>query len=203
MMKRTLLALTAGAALATAMPLAASAADNWVGINQRQAKLEQRIDEGVRSGSLTKDEAAGIRAEYNHIADLEAQYRKSGGGLSAEERADLDRRFDALSDRIHKQKHDTQTASNTGNTGSNWVGINQRQAQLEERIDQGIRSGSLTKQEASGIREQYNHLASLEAQYRSSGGGLSAEERADLDRRFDALSDRIYKQKHDTQTRSH
>ena len=102
-MKRTLLTLAALAAV-TAAPLAANA-QPWQSINQRQANLEQRINQGVRSGSLTRPEAARLRGEFKSISRLEVSYRRSNG-LSMRERADLDARFDRLNRQIQVQKHD-------------------------------------------------------------------------------------------------
>ncbi len=102
-MKRILLTLTALAAVSAA-PLAAQA-QPWQSINQRQANLDQRIDQGVRSGSLTRSEASRLRTEFRSISRLEASYRRSNG-LSMRERADLDARFDRLSRQIQVQKHD-------------------------------------------------------------------------------------------------
>ncbi|MGR4866257.1 hypothetical protein [Caulobacter sp. LARHSG274] len=104
-MKRILLSLAALAAVSAA-PLAAQAAP-WQSINQRQANLEQRIDQGVRSGELTRAEAARLRGEFRSIARLEASYRRSHG-LSMRERADLDARFDRLSRQVVAEKHDRQ-----------------------------------------------------------------------------------------------
>ena len=104
-MKRTLLTLAALAAV-TAAPLAAQA-QPWQSINQRQANLDRRIDQGVRTGSLTRPEAARLRNEFRSISRLEANYRRSNG-LSMRERADLDARFDRLSRQINAEKHDRQ-----------------------------------------------------------------------------------------------
>jgi len=101
-MKRILISL---AALATvAAPLAAHAAP-WQSVNQRQAKLEQRIDQGVRSGQITRPEAARLRGEFRSISRLEVSYRRSNG-LSMRERNDLDARFDRLSRQIKAERHD-------------------------------------------------------------------------------------------------
>jgi len=104
-MKRTLLALAALATVAAA-PLAAQAAP-WQTINQRQANLEHRIDQGVRNGSLTRSEAMRLRGEFRSLSRLEASYRRSNG-LSMRERADLDARFDRLSRQIRAERHDHQ-----------------------------------------------------------------------------------------------
>jgi Ni/Co efflux regulator RcnB len=103
-MKTLIAALVATAAVAT--PMAASAAP-WQSINQRQANLERRIDQGIRSGALNRNEAQRLRGQFREISRLEANYRRSNG-LSLRERTDLDRRFDALSRRINVQKDDRQ-----------------------------------------------------------------------------------------------
>jgi hypothetical protein len=156
-------------------------ADNqtgWTNINQRQANLDARIDAGVRDRSLTRREAAQLRSDFQALARLEASYRRNG--LTSAERADLDRRFDALSARIKSDRADNQTG---------WTNINQRQANLDARIDAGVRDRSLNAREAARLRSDFQGLVRLEANYRRNG--LTADERRDLDRRFDALSARI------------
>lgn len=76
----------------------------WMNINQRQDRLDRRIDRGVRNGHLTRREANSLRDEYRAIARLENRYRNNG--LSSWERADLDRRFDALAARIRWERND-------------------------------------------------------------------------------------------------
>jgi hypothetical protein len=81
-----------------------------------------------------------------------------------------------------------------------WQNINQRQDQIERRIDRGIRDGSLTRREAANIRRQLISLERLEDRYRRNG--LSNWERADLNRRFDALARQIRYERHDSQARN-
>lgn len=104
-MKRTLIALAAAATALTALPTAASA-QRWMNINERQQRLDRRIDQGVRSGELTRREAYRLRARFTELSRLENRYRRNG--LSNWERADLNRRFDAFSRDIRWQKHDGQ-----------------------------------------------------------------------------------------------
>lgn len=84
-----------------------------------------------------------------------------------------------------------------GNYG--WQSINQRQNQLDRRIDQGVRNGSLTRREAGRLRAEFGQLVRLEANYRR--GGLSRWERSDLDARFDRLSARIRYERRDDDRR--
>jgi hypothetical protein len=112
-MKKFTLMLAGLGIAASAVPMtAAMAAPNpvsyqsWQSINARQANLNARINQGIRSGALSRSEATRLRAEFNSLVRLEAQYRRSRPGLTLAERRDLDRRFDGLSARIRVEKHD-------------------------------------------------------------------------------------------------
>ena len=83
---------------------------------------------------------------------------------------------------------------------SAWQGVATRQAQLDERIDMGVRRGDLTREEAMRLRNEFRTIVSLESRYRANG--LQPSERADLDRRFDLLSARIRYERHDDQARN-
>ncbi|HVI31976.1 hypothetical protein [Phenylobacterium sp.] len=73
--------------------------------------------------------------------------------------------------------------------GNDWQSINQRQQQLDRRIERGVQRGDLTRTEARRLRGEFNQLARLEHRYRVNG--LTRWERADLDRRFDRLAAQI------------
>ena len=176
-------------AAATIAPMAHAAP--WQSINQRQSNLWSRIDQGVRQGGLTRNEAQQLRSRFWTIARLETRYRRNG--LSLSERRDLDRRFDALSRSIRLERRDRRTQAGP------WQSINRRQSMLWSRIDQGVRQGGLTRNEAEQLRSRFWTLARLETRYRRNG--LSLSERRDLDRRFDVLSRSIRMQRGDWQTR--
>lgn len=96
--------------IGTTLAFGATAAEaaRWQSINQRQANLYQRIDQGVHNGSLTRREASQIRTRFANLNRLEYRYRRSGRGLTAWERSDLNARLDTLSRAIRNQKHDWQ-----------------------------------------------------------------------------------------------
>lgn len=94
--------IVAGLGIATAaVPASAQA---WQNINARQAKLDQRIDQGVRNGALSRVEARRLRDEFRGLVRLESRYRQ--GGLNMRERSDLNRRFDVLSAKIRYERRD-------------------------------------------------------------------------------------------------
>lgn len=78
-----------------------------------------------------------------------------------------------------------------------WMSINERQANLDRRIDMGLRNGSLTRTEAYRLRSEFRDIARMEDRYRRNG--LNNWERADLDRRFDRLAAQIRYERHDNQ----
>jgi hypothetical protein len=79
--------------------------NGWETISRRQARLDQRIDNGIRNGQLSRREATRLRSEFNALLRLEGSYRRTNG-LSQWERQDLDRRYDRLAYQIRDERHD-------------------------------------------------------------------------------------------------
>jgi len=112
-MNKTILTLLAAASLAgAAAPAFAQGPrpSDWQPLAQRQDKIEQRIDQGMRSGQLTRREGRELRNQFHSLLRLEARYQRDG--LNFRERADLQHRYDALSQRVRFEKHDDQTRYN-------------------------------------------------------------------------------------------
>lgn len=105
-MKRFILSAIALTSIAAAA-VPASAAP-WMSINQRQATLDQRIDQGIRSGRLTRLEASRLRGKFHDLQVMEARFRRSGGVLTMQERRELDQRMAQISNRVTAQTHDAQ-----------------------------------------------------------------------------------------------
>lgn len=106
MKKLTVLLAGLGMAAAT-LPSVASAAP-WTNITQRQATLNARIDQGLRTGALTRPEAYRLKSQLRDVVGLEYRYARSGGRIDNRERADLDRRYNAISAQVRFEKHDRQ-----------------------------------------------------------------------------------------------
>ncbi|MCA1818066.1 MAG: hypothetical protein LC746_17040 [Acidobacteria bacterium] len=78
-------------------------------INGREHRQQERIRQGERSGELTRREAGRLEAEQAKVRVDEAYARRSGGELTPEERARLERELNKSSKDIYQQKHDKQT----------------------------------------------------------------------------------------------
>lgn len=73
-------------------------------IDERQARQEQRIDQGVASGELTKREATRLTQQQNRIDRVEDR-AKADGELTKPERARLTHAQNAASRDIARKKH--------------------------------------------------------------------------------------------------
>ena len=71
---------------------------------QRIDRQQQRIEQGVRSGELTRKEAKRLRKQLRHIARLERRYTLDGH-LDRYERKKLHNKLDVASNRIYRLKH--------------------------------------------------------------------------------------------------
>ncbi len=74
---------------------------------------------------------------------------------------------------------------------------NNRISNMEHRINQGVRDGSLTWREARELRRRVNRARRVE--YRYERHGVQRWERRALDRRLDRVSNEIWRQRHDNQ----
>ncbi len=76
--------------------------------------------------------------------------------------------------------------------------IDQRQANQEQRIDQGIASGQLNEREANRLSNRQEHINKIEDKAKSDGV-VTKKERARIGHAHDRTSRHIAKQKHDSQ----
>jgi hypothetical protein len=82
--------------------------ENGKSINQIEHREQMRINQGIRSGELTRAEARRLEAEQARIRVNERFDRASGGGLNMRERAQLRHELQHASRDIYHQKHDRQ-----------------------------------------------------------------------------------------------
>jgi len=199
-------------------------------VDRREARQDHRIDQGVKSGQLTGEEAAKLRQEEKNIRQEEQQY-KADGVLTKEERKDLQKDLNAVSKEIRQEKHDGETRPGAaplppkppvGNRMpgqppighrmpgqppnvsimpiSPKPGINERQGNQQMRIDNGIKSGELTRREAARLERKEAKIGRMEKRMKADGD-FTPEERARLQKRLDATSNQIHQEKQDAQNR--
>jgi hypothetical protein len=76
-------------------------------VNARQGAQQARVAQGVRSGELTRPEAAKLRQQERAVRAEERAY-KADGKLTPAERKDLHQDLNQASKDIYQQKHDAQ-----------------------------------------------------------------------------------------------
>ena len=74
-------------------------------VNARRANQHNRIQQGVKKGSLNQAELNKLRSEGRVIRAEEKAMRKSGGHLTKQEQHVLNRQLNKRSQQIHKYKH--------------------------------------------------------------------------------------------------
>jgi hypothetical protein len=78
-------------------------------VDQRQANQERRIEQGVKSGSLTQKEAARLEKGQAHVQKMENK-AVADGKVTKKEQARLEHAQNNQSRKIYREKHDKQTA---------------------------------------------------------------------------------------------
>lgn len=105
--KTSIAALVIAALPALAFAQATPATPATPGIDKRQAEQQKRIDQGVKSGELTRREAARLEKGQAKVRRMENKV-KADGVVTAKERKQITREQDKQSKRIVHEKHDKQ-----------------------------------------------------------------------------------------------
>ena len=97
------LAMLPGLALAQSGP----GSNTGARIDQRQANQQQRINEGIRSGDLTRREAARLQQGQANIQRMEDRAR-ADGKITKQEARQIERAQDRQSRVIARERNDKQ-----------------------------------------------------------------------------------------------
>ncbi len=83
---------------------------NDPGIQAREQRQQERIQQGVQSGQLTPGETNRLEAQQSRIKATEDRM-KADGNLTPKERAKLSRMQDRASRNIYRKKHNNRTVA--------------------------------------------------------------------------------------------
>ena len=183
----TLLVLTCGG-----FAVAQTAPDPPATVNQRKENQQDRIAQGVQSGQLTAGETTRLEDKEPALnQEVGADRKANGGSLTPAEKAQVQQQQNGVSKQIYTDKHNTVQAQ----YGNGVVG--QRRENQQDRIAQGIKSGSLTAGQTAKLENKERALNGEIAGDRAANGGrLTKAERAKINRQQNGLSKQIYKKKH-------
>jgi hypothetical protein len=165
------------------------------GTIQRDVNQQQRIEQGLQSGSLNTREAARLENEESRVQRDQARAMQDGK-LSPAEKARLAREQNRVSRDIYREKHDAQTGNPNSASSQRMQADVQRNINQQSRIEQGVQSGSLTTREAGHLERGQSRDTRLEARAGADGKVTRREQRR-VQNHEDRQSARIHRQKHD------
>jgi len=156
-------------------------------LDARIAEQQKLIDKAVSSKSLTKDEAKIVKENLNRIKERKTQ-ESAGGKLSEMEKGNIQNMLDRNNRMITDKKNNPVRPFYRPE-------IQHRFENQQKRIDNGIKSGSLTKQEASTLQENLNKAKAKYADLTKDGKFTPAEEEK-MHKLLDKDSEIIERKKH-------
>ncbi len=188
--------------------------------DRREAYQQQRIQQGIDSGALTRGETRYLEREQGRI-DRAEERMAADGNLSPRERQRLNQMQNQASRDIYRLENNHRTAGWGGNnyngwsghTNSGWGGNNysgwggntddprfdRREAYQQQRIQQGIADGSLTRGEARYLEREQGRIDRAEERM-AADGNLSPRERQRLNQMQNQASRDIYRLENNRRT---
>ena len=122
--------------------------DRWERLADQTAAFDARVAAALRAREISRTESTRLRADFQALVRLEAQYERDG--LSQREREDLETRYADLNRRVGDDYV-------PGNGGGGYG--DPHAMQIEARIAAGLRDGSITRADAARYREELRDLS--------------------------------------------
>jgi len=163
-------------------------------VDNREANQQQRTANGLRSGQMTSGEAARTNQNQAGVAQqVHDERTANGGALTGQERQQVNGEQNANSRQIYNENHNgVTTAPNE---------VNGREANQDQRIANGLRSGQMTSGEAARAETTESNIDQQVHNDRAANGGhLTGQERQQINREQNAASRQIYNEKHNGAT---
>lgn len=166
---------------------------------QRDLNQQQRIEQGLKGGSLTTREAAKLERGEARIDRMESNAMKDGS-LSPAEKARIQRSQNQESRQINRLESNNRTGNPNSASSQRMQADVQRNINQQQRIEQGIQSGQLSNREAGRLERGQARVDRREARAGADGRVGPGEQRR-VQKAENRQSRRIYKEKHDAQRR--
>jgi hypothetical protein len=167
---------------------------------QRNVNQQQRIEQGLKSGELSTGEAAKLEKGEARIERMESNANKDGT-LTDAEKARIQKAQNAQSKEISRLKHNDRTGNPDSASSKRMQADVQRNVNQQKRIEGGVQSGALTGHETAKLERGQARVDAATARA-GADGHVSAAEQKRIQAKENRQSKRIFKQKHDEQTKS-
>jgi hypothetical protein len=183
-------------AIAAALGLAfCGAAFAQAGTVQRDVNQQQRIEQGLKSGQLNTREASQLEREEARV-ERDQSRAMQDGKLSPAEKSRLAKEQNKVSQDIYRDKHNAQTGNPNSASSQRMQADVQRNINQQQRIEQGVKSGSLTNKETARLERGESKINRAEGRA-GANGNVNAREQQRIQKAENRESRRIYKEKHD------
>lgn len=217
--------------VAAAFPAASYAAPRDSGVNYRQHNQQQRVQQGARSGDLTRGETRHLKREQAAIRHADRRF-KADGNFTPGERRELQRDQNHASRDIWRERHDGERRFGRDGLGERQAyardGFGVRQAYGRDGFRERHASGQPVRGWVPGIdRREQREMERIRQGVRSgeltrnearrllneqrmirqeereykSDGVLTRDERKDLLQDLNAANQHIYNETHDAERR--
>ena len=161
-------------------------------IDQAQQEISARIQQGMASGHITPSEAQVLMRREREIQLRENQF-KANGSANPQERQQLRMELDGLRAEVERMMNNADVVRPPGYAGypgnrANTPGIDNRQFEIGQRIEEGVRSGRINQRQADRLRWREREIQRHEAFFKSDGV-VTEQERRQLRDELAALQD--------------
>lgn len=157
-------------------------------IDHAQQAIGARIQAGLTSGFITPSEAQMLIRRDRDIAQRE-NFFKSNGSATQPERQQLRAELNALSADVDRVMANGQLVRLPGNANST-PGIDSKEYQISQRIEEGLRTGRITSREAYRLQSREREIARHEVFFKSDGV-VTRQERRQLHDELNALRNEV------------
>ena len=166
---------------------------------QRDVNQQQRIEQGLKSGSLNTREASKLESEQSRIDRMQSNAEKNGN-LNPAEKARIQRAQNQESRDINKLESNSAKGNPNSASSQRMQADVQRNVNQQQRIEQGVKSGQLTNREVGKLENGQAKVDRAEARA-GANGHVGPNEQKRIQKAENKQSRNIHKEKHNAQTR--
>lgn len=160
---------------------------NTPSIDRAQQSITARIQQGLGSGHITPSEARELYRLDREIDIRESRF-KANGQATPQERQQLRVELDALGAKVERLMANREVVAPPGNVNAR--GIDSRQFNISERIEEGVRTGRISQREARRLQRRERDIERHEANFKRDGV-VTQQERRQLRNELIRLQDDV------------
>ena len=154
-------------------------------IDRAQQAITIRIQQGLATGQITPSEARELYRRDRDI-DLRESRFKANGSAAPQERQQLRTDLNTLGSDVERMIGNQDRVVQSTNTN----GIDNRQFNIGERIDEGVRLGRISRPEARRLYNREREIARHEVNFKRDGV-VTPQERRQLQNELTRLNEEV------------